>query len=103
MSYAVRFAPEALEQLAELENWISRASGTTSVAERYVNGIVNFCENFNVFPERGMRRNDLLPGLRVVGYRKRTTLAFLINHQAEAVIFVGVYHGGRDIEAIFKS
>lgn len=74
MNYTVRFAPQAQEQLAELENYIAHASGSPETASRYVDNIVTYCEGLDVFPERGTKREDIWPSLRLVGLRRRTTL-----------------------------
>jgi hypothetical protein len=34
---------------------------------------------FETAGERGMRRNDIRPGLRVVGFERRATMAFKSN------------------------
>jgi hypothetical protein len=45
-------------------------------------------------------RDDILPGLRVVGFERRVTIAFLIT--ADAVLIEGVFYGGRDFDAILQ-
>lgn len=60
MSYAVRFAPEALDQLEAIEDYIAQA-GSPLAAARYVDAIVVHCESLATFPQRGIRRDDLLP------------------------------------------
>lgn len=97
-NFQVIFAPEASIQLIELENHIIEASGLPDVAARYVNGLVDFCEKLNTFPERGSRRDDLLPGLRVMGYHKRTNVAVIVDAPNQTVHVVGIFHGGQDYE-----
>jgi len=46
-----------------------------------------------------MRRDDLVPGLRVVGFERRVSLAFLVG--ARTVTFVRALYGGRDLAAVF--
>lgn len=100
MSYIVRFVPEAQEQLAELEDYIAHASGSAETAARYVDGIVAYCESLDEFPERGTQHDDLLPGLRLVGFRRRATIAFTVN--SEEVTILGVFYGGQDIDTAFR-
>ncbi|HEU0276360.1 MAG TPA: type II toxin-antitoxin system RelE/ParE family toxin [Rhodanobacteraceae bacterium] len=99
MTFAVRFAPAALEQLAVPEDYIAVASGDPATAERFVAGVVAYCEGFQTFRERGVRRDDLLPGLRVVGYRRRLSIAVRADTVAQTVSIVGVFYGGQDFEA----
>jgi toxin ParE1/3/4 len=53
-----------------------------------------------MFPERGTRRDDLSPGLRIVGYRRRATIAFTV--ESDAVIIQGIFYGGQDYEAALR-
>jgi hypothetical protein len=46
-------------------------------------------------PERGTQRNDLRPGLRTVGYRRRATILFELDQQARKVVILGIYYAGR--------
>lgn len=95
MIYTVQFTPEAQQQLDELEAHIAEA-GSPVVAARYVDSIVDHCENLQTFPHRGTRRDDLRPGLRTLGFRRRVTILFEIADAAVNVI--GVYYGGQDYE-----
>lgn len=99
MKYAIRFAVEAQQQLDTIEDYIAVASGYRAVAEQFVDGIVAYCESFETFPERGTQRDDLLLGLRTVGYRRRVTIAFCVDTAAFVVTILGVFYGGQDFEA----
>lgn len=103
MSYTVRFAPAARDQLDAIEEYIAFASRLPVVAANFVDGIVTYCESFETFPERGTRRDDLLPGLRVTNYRKSTTLAFRVDTDAMVIAIIGVFHGGQDYEAVLNA
>ncbi|WP_248306925.1 hypothetical protein [Bosea sp. AAP35] len=52
------------------------------------------------FPARGTARNDLAPGLRIIGLEARVTIAFRIDDTA--VIIERVLYGGRDLERAFR-
>ena len=62
--------------------------------------IYDYCDNLTDFPLRGRARNDLAPGLRVLGFRKRAVIAFTAL-ESEVTIH-GVYYGGRDYETIIR-
>lgn len=68
-SYAVVFAPEAQQQLAELYHYIA-AKGSPDTALRYTSAIIDYCESIKDFPCRGTLRNDIRPGLRITHYKK---------------------------------
>lgn len=98
MTYRVQFATEARDQLDALEAYIA-AAGAPETAARYVDAIVTSCVALASFPERGVPRNDLLPGLRVTHYRKRAVIAYRVT--GETVSVLGIYYGGRDYDARF--
>ncbi|MER9327567.1 type II toxin-antitoxin system RelE/ParE family toxin [Mesorhizobium sp. M0152] len=100
MTHTVRFTPEALNQLDELEGHIAEA-GSPAVAARYVDAIVDYCENLGTFPHRGTRRDDIRPRLRMLGYRHRVTIAFEVAEKT--VNIIGVYYGGQDYEADLRN
>lgn len=97
--YRVVFAPEARDQLAELEAMIA-AAGAPGTAAKYVDAIVTFCEHLESFPSRGVPRDDLLPGLRVTHFRGRAVIAYRVTDATVAVL--GVYYGGQDYAASFQ-
>jgi plasmid stabilization system protein ParE len=99
MSYHVVFSPEAEEQLAALYRYIADAA-TPDVAKSYTDAILSYCESLCTFPHRGIRRDDVRPGLHITNYRKRTVIAFAV--EAEIVSIIGVYYGGQDYETILQ-
>jgi toxin ParE1/3/4 len=50
---------------------------------------------------RGRKRDDLLPGLRTIGFERRVTVAFVVS--ADAVLIEGIFYGGRDFEAALRN
>lgn len=96
MSHTVVFTPEAEAQLVELYTYIA-AKASPEIAARFTDGIVTYCESLSTFPFRGSRRDDIRPGLRVTGYRKRVAIAF--HPEQDRVNIIGVFYGGQDYEA----
>ena len=94
VAHEVLFAPEARDDLRELYLYIAERAGDER-AMAYVERLEAYCLGFSGFPERGTRRDDLFPGLRIVGFERRVTLAFLVG--ADTVTFLRVLYGGRDI------
>ena len=90
MTHTVHFTPEARDQLDKLEADISGAA-SPAVAARYVDSIVDYCQNLQTFPHRGTRRDDLRPGLRTLGFRRRVTILFEV--AGDTVNILGVYYG----------
>ncbi|MBW4505801.1 MAG: type II toxin-antitoxin system RelE/ParE family toxin [Scytonematopsis contorta HA4267-MV1] len=97
--YNVIFSPRAEEQLGSLYAYIAENGGEER-AESYINGIITFCQGLSTFPERGTKRDDLRPGLRVIGYAKRATIAFSVT--TDRVIIHGIFYGGQDYDSLIQ-
>jgi toxin ParE1/3/4 len=50
------------------------------------------------FPKRGTPRDDLRPGLRTIAWRRRVTIAFVV--EDADVVVIGLFYGGRDFESL---
>ena len=98
-SHSVIFTPEAEKQLVAIYQYVS-AEASPAIAERFTASIVDYCEGFDTFPQRGTQRNDLRLGLRIVGYRRRVTIAFAVD--TSTVSILGVYYGGQDYEDVLQ-
>ena len=98
MSHRIEFSPEALGDLIDLYDYIALRDG----AERaigYIDRIEDCCRNLSLFPDRGTRRDDLRPGLRILGFERRAVIAFLV--AADTVTILRILYGGRDLETVF--
>ena len=47
-------------------------------------------------PRRGTARDDVGPGIRIVGFQRRVSIVFKVN--GDEVIVLGVYYGGREFD-----
>ena len=65
MSHTVVFAPEAETQLLDLYAYLA-LEASPDIATRYLDGVVAFCESLRTFPVRGVMRDDVRPGLRIM-------------------------------------
>jgi toxin ParE1/3/4 len=96
MTRRVVFSERAENQLDALYALIESGSGSAR-AESFTGEIVAFCMGLSLFPERGTRRDDLRPGLRVLGWRRRVTIALAV--EPGAVVILGIFYGGQDWES----
>lgn len=92
MDYRVTFAPEAEQQIVDLHRYITEQSSQI-VADGFIDALLEYLEGFSTFPERGNKRDDIRPGLRVTHFRHRTVIAFAVDD--DCVLIAGVYHGGQ--------
>jgi toxin ParE1/3/4 len=99
MTRRVVFSPRAERHLENLHRYV-RADASPARADLVVSRLVAACESLSDLPERGATRDDLFPGLRVMGYRRQATIAFTI--EPATVTIQGVLWRGRDIDALFE-
>jgi len=97
--HRVVFAPEANKQLVALYRYVAER-GSPAVAASFTGAIVDYCERLAQFPRRGTKRDDIRPGLRTVGFRRRITIAFTVD--TNTVTILGIYYGGRDFETSLR-
>lgn len=96
MIFNVSFSARAERQLDELFELIASESGLRR-AEKFVGSIVTYCLGFDTFPERGKGRDDIRPGMRIVGFRRLASIVFTVD--GDNVVFLAIYYGGQDFEA----
>ncbi|MDA9498953.1 plasmid stabilization protein [Bradyrhizobium sp. CCBAU 11357] len=66
------------------------------MAGGYIDRIEKACMALATFPKRGTGRDDLLPGLRTVGFERRVTIAFRV--LKSEVEIVTIAYAGRHFE-----
>ncbi len=87
----VVYTLDAGDDLDRIYNIVAEASSATT-ADRYDSRIRAFCERLDDGSERGTRRDDVRPDLRVVGFERRVTVAFTV--ESERVVILRVFYGG---------
>ena len=95
----VVFRPQAEADLIALYEYIAHQS-SISIAGNYLDRIEKACMGLATFPERGRRRDDILPGLRTIGFERRVTIAFRV--LKTRVEIVTIAYGGRDFEGALR-
>jgi toxin ParE1/3/4 len=92
------FTPEAQDDLLDLYDYIAD-HGSSARALRYLERIEKTCLSLSTLPVRGTCRNDLRPGLRVMGFERRVLIAFRVSDDSVAIL--RVLYGGRSVELAF--
>lgn len=93
--YKVEFLRPAEEDLLALYESIATEAGI-AVAGSYVERIEAACLSLQTSPLRGASREDVLPGLRTIGFERRATIVFRV--RGSRVSIVRILYGGRDFE-----
>jgi toxin ParE1/3/4 len=94
VAHEVVFAPEARDDLLDIYDYIALRSGPAR-ALSFTERLVAYCAGLATFPKRGTQRDDLRRGLRIIGYRRRVTIAFHVT--SNTVIIDRILYGGRDL------
>lgn len=92
--YIVRLSPEAETDLVLIHDYVTTRSGSTVTADRYIERINGFLSSFDVFPERGTVRDEIRPGLRIVGFERSASVAFVV--EDDDVVILRILAGGRE-------
>lgn len=95
MERRVVFHPAAQRELVELHDYIAEHGGPVR-ATTFVSQIREYCLGFSGVAERGTKRDDIAPGVRLVGYRRRVSIVFKVDDAT--VTIVGIYYAGRNID-----
>jgi len=98
VNHRVEFSPEALGDLIDLYDYIAARDGAER-AMGYIDRIEECCRSISVFLGRGTGRDDLRPGLRILGFERRAVIAFHI--ATNAVTILRILYGGRNVETDF--
>ncbi len=93
MKYRVLFSEEAQTDLLDLYDYIAAHDGEDR-ALTLIERLEDWCLDLRTYPQRGTRRSDIRPGLRVIGFEKRVTIAFDI--QSDQVTILRILYAGRD-------
>lgn len=99
-SRIVDFSPEARDDILRIYDWIEAKAGP-SVALAYVERLEAHCRGFDLAAERGRDRSDLRPGLRIVGFERRVTIAFMTGE--DRVTILRLFYGGKNWEDAFPA
>ncbi len=98
MTRKVVFSPEARDDLFKLHSYIFDR-GAPNAAIAYVTRLQARCADLAAFPDQGMLRDEIRPGLRLLGFERRTQIAFHVT--PDTVLIDRIFHGGQNVEASF--
>ena len=89
----VEISQDARADLIALYDWIAEAT-SPAIALSYIERLESYCRGFDLASERGHLREDVRPGLRIVGFERRVTIAFTVEN--DRVIILRIFYGGRN-------
>lgn len=98
--YEVVEKPDVVDDYIRIAVHIERWTQDRELADRTVDRIRDFVKGLAETPHRGRRRDDLLAGLRIATFGRRTAVAFRVDEDQTQVIVLRVFYGGEDYEAV---
>ena len=88
--------PVARQDLTDIFNWVADARGGDA-AINYLGRVSAYINGFELGAQRGTLRQDLAPDLRITGFERRLSIAFVV--EETAVYFLRVFTAGQNWEA----
>jgi toxin ParE1/3/4 len=92
--YRIVWHRKARADLLALYDWIAEQADPDTAFD-YTRKIEAHAAKLADFPERGTPRDDLVPGLRTIPYRRRAVIAY--RELDDEVEILAIAHGGRDL------
>jgi len=99
-TYRVEEKPGVLGDYIAITQHIETWTGERLLADRTVDRIRAFIRTLGRVPHRGVARDDLRPGLRIVPFGRRTAVAIEIDDERRVVTVLRVFYGGQDYETL---
>jgi toxin ParE1/3/4 len=93
VTHSVTFRPAAQADLLQIYQYIEQ-HGSAERAGAYIDRIEAACMALATFPRRGTLREDLAPGMRVVGFERRASIIFRVDDNVVRIF--RVLYAGRD-------
>jgi toxin ParE1/3/4 len=93
----VVLAPEARDDFIALYDWIAVAAHPRTALSS-IERIEAFLQGMRFASERGTGRDDIRPGLRIVSFERRVTVAFTVD--AASVVVLRIFYAGRNWEEV---
>lgn len=97
-SRVVIISKTARVDLLNIYEWVAE-SVSWDTASRYITRIERFCISLDLASERGTLRDDLRPGLRILGFERSVSIIFEVT--ADSVNILRIFRAGRDWESEF--
>lgn len=91
--------PRAEDDLDALYEYILNKSGDFEAAFSYIWRLRGACISLSEFSQRGVPRDDILKGLRILVFERSTVIAYRLSKVVE---ILSIFHGGQDWYAALR-
>lgn len=96
----VAFREQAVSDLAAIFAYILENTGSPASARNHIERLERQCQALSLFPRRGIQRNDIRPGLRVLPIERRSVIAYVV--ESDGIRITSIFHAGQDFEALLR-
>jgi len=87
----------ASTDLAAIYDWIAEEASETT-ADKYAERLERFCLRLTRYPKRAIVRNDLFPGVRLIGFEKSVTVVFVVDDSRNEVRVLRLLYRGQQLD-----
>ena len=94
--YPVRLTDRAEADLRDIHTYLTNVA-SPQTARGYVDRIISFLDGLEQFPLRGSVHAEMRAGLRVIGFERRVSIAFVVS--GDVVVILRILYGGRALSA----
>ena len=91
------FSRRANADFDAIYDWVADNSSTATAA-RYTARLRSFCTRLKTYPKRGEVHDDLRPGIRLIGFEKSVTVAFVVDDEHEEVRILRLLYRGQQFD-----
>lgn len=97
MAFKVAFRPRAEKDLFDIYEFI--AADNLPAAIEFIRRLRQFCHRLEDMPDRGSPREDFAPGVRILVFERRVTIAYRI--AKDRVQVLRLFYAGRNTPSAF--
>ena len=97
MLWRLVYSRAASRDFDSIYGWVID-SASRRTADRYAARLQTFCRRLTRYPKRAEVRDDILPGVRLIGFEKSVTVVFVIDESAQEVRILRLLYRGRRLE-----
>ncbi|MDV4180196.1 type II toxin-antitoxin system RelE/ParE family toxin [Rhizobium brockwellii] len=94
----VVFRPRAEKDLLDIYAFI--AADNSMAAMEFIRRLRQICHGLEDMPERGAPREDFAPGVRILVFERRVTIAYRV--AKDRVQILRLFYAGRNTPSVFR-
>ena len=98
MTIKVVFRPKAENDLFAIYEFIARDSPARAI--EFIRRLRSLCISLETMPERGVLRDDFAPGVRILVFEQRVTIAYRL--RKGEIQIIRLFYAGRNTPSGFR-